>query len=70
MTLILINKLLTLLFFLASLNTVRHAYYFVQTWFTSTDEEPIKYKLSAKGLLMLGISIAYVLTTILTGIKL
>lgn len=64
-----INKLLMTLFFLASLNTARQAYYFIQTWFSSTEEEPLKYKLAPKSLLILGISIAYILTVIFTGIK-
>jgi len=64
-----INKFLMLLFFLAALNTLRHIYYFIQTWVTSTDEEPVKYKLSGKSLFLLGVSISYILTTIYTGIK-
>jgi len=66
----LINKLLTLIFFTASLNTLRHTYYFIQTWFASTDDEPSKYRLTNNSLLLLGVSIAYILTVIFTGIKL
>lgn len=65
----LINKILTVLFFAACLNSIRHSYYFIQAWFTSTEELPVKYRLTPKSLLLLGISIAYVLTTIFTGIK-
>ncbi len=67
---ILLNKVLFVLFFLAILNAVRHTYYFIQAWFASTEEQPVKYKLSMKALLILGISIAYILTTVSTGIKL
>lgn len=65
-----VNKILMILFFMTCLNTFRHAYYFVQAWFTSTEEEPVKYKISSKSLLLLGASIAYIFTVIFTGIKL
>ena len=64
-----LNKLLIVLFFMSCLNTIRHAYYFIQTWFTSTEEMPVKYRLTNKSLFLLGVSIAYILTVILTGIK-
>ena len=64
-----INKILMFLFFMSVLNTARHAYYFIQTWFTSTQEEPIKYKIGTKSLMLLGISLAYLLASIFTGIK-
>jgi hypothetical protein len=65
-----LNKLLMLFFFISSLNTVRHAYYFIQTWFTSTEETPVKYRLTSTSLFLLGVSISYILTVIFTGIKL
>ena len=65
-----LNKLLMILFFVSLLNTIRHMYYFIQTWFTSTEDNPVKYKITPKSLFLLGVSIAYILTTILTGIKL
>ncbi len=64
-----LNKLLILLFFMGCLNTARHAYYFIQTWFTSTEEAPVKYRISNKALFLLGVSIAYILTSIFTGVK-
>lgn len=63
------NKILMILFFMSSLNTTRHMYYFIQTWFTSTQEQPLKYKVTTKSLMLLGISIAYILASIFTGIK-
>ncbi len=69
MMLELINKILMVLLCLASLNTARHAYYFIQTLVTSSTEEPTKYRLSNKSLFLLGLSIAYVLATIFTGTK-
>jgi len=66
---LLLNKLLMMLFFISLLNTLRHGYYFIQALVTSTEEQPIKYVVSKKSLLLLGLSIAYMLTTIFTGIK-
>lgn len=65
-----INKILMILFFMALLNSIRHCYYFIQAWFTSTAEEPVKYKISSKSLFFLGVSIAYLITVIFTGIGL
>ena len=64
------DRILIILFFMAFFNSVRHTYYFIQAWVTSTNEEPVKYKISDKSLFLLGVSIAYMLTTIFTGIKL
>lgn len=69
MILDILNKLFYTLYFMSFLNTARHTYYFIQTWFTSTEEVPVKYRLSERSLLLLGISIAYVLASLLTGIK-
>lgn len=65
------DKILILLFFLAILNIVRHGYYLLQTIIfnaNNTDEglEPLKYKLSEKALILLGLSISYVLTALVT----
>ena len=64
-----LNKILMILFFLSLFNTVRHVYYFIQTWFTTTEEAPVKYKLTNASLVLLGISISYILTSFVTGIK-
>jgi hypothetical protein len=64
-----LNKILVLLFILSLLNIFRHSYYFVQTWVTSTEEKPIKYKINDKSLFLLGVSISYVLMTFFTGFK-
>ena len=65
----LINKLLVIFFFMSCLVTIRHGYYFIQALITSTEEEPIRYKLSDASLFYLCVSIAYILTVIFTGIK-
>ena len=64
-----LNKILMILFFLSVFNTARHAYYFIQTFVTSTEETPVKYKLNNVSLVLLGISVSYILTAIFTGLK-
>ncbi len=66
----LLNKILMLLFIMSFLLTFRHFYYFIQSIITSTREEPVSYKLTNKSLIILGLSISYILTSILIGIKL
>ena len=68
---ILLNKILFIAFFTSCLNIIRHTYFFVQTLFQEVqeNEEPKKYRLMKLPLLLLAISIAYVLTSIFTGIK-
>lgn len=66
---VLLNKLFVLVFFLAILNTMRHVYYLINTSLASTPEEPKKYTLSNKSLILLGFSISYILSVIITGIQ-
>lgn len=70
MILELINKVLTVLFFMSVLNVLRHGYYFIQAYFTSTEEEPKKYMLSKMALIILSVSLAYIISVIFTGLKL
>ncbi len=65
-----LNKLLMVLFFLSCLNTLRHVYYFIQSFIISTDENVAKYRLDKKSLFLLGVSISYILTVIFKGINL
>lgn len=65
-----INKVLVIVFFLACLNIIRHAYYLIQTSLQSSAEAPVKYVLSDKSLVLLGLSIAYVLSSVFIGIQL
>lgn len=64
-----INKILFMLLVLSILTTLRHVYYFIQAFLTSTEEVPVKYRLSTTSLLFLGISIAYIVTSVFTGLK-
>jgi hypothetical protein len=65
-----INRILLVLLFMSGLTTIRHVYYFIQAYFTSTEEQPVKYRVSKAALFYLCISIAYILSVIFTGIKL
>ena len=64
-----LNKIFLVMFFMSCLTTLRHAYYFIQAFFTSTEETPVKYRVSNTSLIFLCISIAYILTAIFSGIK-
>ncbi len=67
---VILNKVLIMFFFMACLNTIRHTYYFIQAFFQSSEEEPRKYRLQNTSLILLGVSVAYILTVLFTGIKL
>lgn len=67
---IILNKIAIMLFFMAGLTTLRHIYYFLQAYFMSTEEQPVKYRLTNSSLFYLGISMSYILMGIFTGIKL
>jgi hypothetical protein len=64
-----LNKVLVVLFFLACLNTFRHAYYLIGTSLKSTSDDPRTYVLSDKALIFLGLSIGYILSGVITGIQ-
>ena len=65
-----LNRVLMVLFFLSCLNTVRHLYYFIQTWVVSNEENLVKYRLDNKSLFLLGVSVSYILTVLFKGINL
>ena len=65
----LINKILMTLFFMSSLNVLRHLYFFTQFLIQpEIDDQVNKYKLTNKSLILLCISLAYILTIIFSGI--
>ena len=64
-----LNKIFMMAFFMSLLITFRHIYYFIQSIIVSTVEEPVTYKLNHKSLIILGLSITYILTSIFIGIK-
>lgn len=60
-----VNKILIIIYVLAILNCVRHVYNIV---LIMINDAKGKYILSNSALLIVGISIAYIITGILTGI--
>jgi Sec-independent protein secretion pathway component TatC len=64
-----LNKILVVFFLLSIFNAFRHGYYFIQAMF-KTNEEGLtsKYMISTKSLFLLGLSLAYALSAIFTGI--
>ena len=58
-----------MLFIFACLNTFRHIYYIIQNAILSTEENPRRYILTKRELLFLGLSVAFVLSSIFTGIQ-
>jgi hypothetical protein len=60
-----LNKIFLFLLILSGLNVLRIGYFFVQHWL---DKE--KFKLEKKTLFLLGLSIAYILLCIISGINL
>lgn len=65
----LLERLLWVILFLSGFNIIRHAYYFIQAWVTSETDAPKKYFLTFRSLLLLGLSIGYVIMTIIKGIN-
>jgi len=65
-----LNKFFVLLMFLSILNVIRHVFFLVGSFVKSDGEKPEKFRLEPRQLLLLGLSIAYILTIIFTGIKL
>jgi hypothetical protein len=68
MTESLLNKILFTFFFFCVINVIRHGWRIVLRLIDS--DIPNKYELNKQELIFLGISIAYLATTIFTGIKL
>jgi len=59
-----INKILILLFLLSSLNVIRQGYFVIQALAINKE----RYTLNKRELLVLGLSIAFILTGIFTGV--
>jgi hypothetical protein len=67
MVLELINKALMIILILSSLNIIRHGFFTVLAWVKDV-EENAKYVITNRGLILLGVSIGYVITSIITGV--
>jgi len=57
------NKILIFLFVLSLLNVVRHTYFVIQSWYLKE-----RYVLSKSSLILFGISLAYVISGLISGI--
>ena len=61
------NKILIMVLIMSVLNIIRHIYFVIQLY-VRNDEEREKYSLNGVSLILLGLSIAYLITSIVTGI--
>jgi len=64
-----LNKGLIILLFLAILNVIRHTYFFIGAYFKAGSDDPQRYLPDGNQVTMLGLSIAYILTIIFTGVQ-
>lgn len=65
---IIINKFLIVFFILSCLTTIRHGYYLLQSFMYSTEEIPLKYRVRPLQLFWLGLSLAYIISSIFIGV--
>lgn len=66
---IIINKILIVLYILSCLITIRHGFYLLQSLMVSNEEAPLKYRLRPIQLLWLGLSLAFIISSIFIGIR-
>jgi hypothetical protein len=69
MLLSVINKVLLMILTMSILNLIRHGYYFIQAWLTSYTEEPRTYIISNNSRWILSLSIGFIVTAIIMGLK-
>ena len=63
----LINKILMILVFMSGFNILRHCFKIIKI--VREEDIPNTYIIPTKELILLGLSIAYILTIVFTGIK-
>tara|TARA_R110000796_G_scaffold18980_2_gene57142 strand:- start:8723 stop:8935 length:213 start_codon:yes stop_codon:yes gene_type:complete len=68
MGMVLLNKVLLIVLILAISNIIRHGFLLVQTWMNNTVENRERYTISYRQLLWVGLSIAYIVTSIISGV--
>ena len=64
-----LNKLFFVLYFLSIVNIVRSAFFLIGSFIKSEGENPQKFILTTRQLFLLGLSIAYIISTFFIGIK-
>jgi hypothetical protein len=72
MIVIILERLFWVFFVLSTLNIIRHGYYSIQSLINSSDttKQVEKYKLSIRSLFLLGVSLAYIIMSLIKGINL
>jgi len=68
MSIEIINKLFYIVFVLSCLNIFRITFFLIGSFVKSSDDIPQKFRLTPTQLIFLGLSIAYVVSTLFTGI--
>jgi len=63
-----LNKVFYLLFFLSIATVARTSFFLVGSFIKSDTETPEKFRLTSRQLLLLGLSMAYIISTFFTGI--
>jgi hypothetical protein len=69
MLLLIINKILFILLILSILNVARNLFFTSLEWFKE-ETQKAKIKMTSLSLLLLGLSIAYIIASIFTGVSL
>jgi len=69
MIILLINKMLFTLLILSILNVTRNGFLISLEWLKE-ETQKVKIKMTSLSLLLLGLSIAYIITSIFTGVSL
>ena len=64
---IILNKILFVIFFMCLFNTLKHVWVIISRL---RQEVPNEYKISPKEKFLLGLSLSYIITVIITGIQL
>ena len=64
-----LNKIFFVLFFLSMVNIVRVTFFLIGSFVKSDSKTPEKFRLTSRQLFLLGLSIAYIISTLFTGIK-
>lgn len=64
-----LNKVFYVLYFLSILNVVRSTFFLIGSFIKSSEENPEKFRLTPTQLILLGLSIAYIISSFFTGIK-
>jgi len=64
-----LNKIFFVLLFLSIVNIVRTGFFLIGSFIKSDSAKPEKFRLTIRQLFLLGLSIAYAISTLFTGIQ-